>query len=150
LPLQEQYPPKLQNLLDLFDDLKDDDLRAEILIDYSKKFREVPPALAVRPFPHEHLVAFCESEAYLWVIPLPGDGWKFHFAVENPSGISARALAVILEETLTGASFKQIMSIPEDMVERVFRQNISMGKGLGLRSMVRTLQRMVVNAKGIT
>ncbi len=38
---------------------------------------------------------------------------------------------------------EQILAMPTDVVERVFRQNLSMGKGLGLRSMVQTLQAMV-------
>jgi sulfur transfer protein SufE len=56
--------------------------------------------------------------------------------VENPSGISAKALAAILDKTLSGADPAQVAEIPMDIVERIFRQNISMGKGMGLMSMV--------------
>ena len=65
--------------------------RAEMLIDYADRFVEVPPEVATRPFPPVHAAPRCESEAYVWAVDR-GDGTlKFHFAVENPQGLSAKA-----------------------------------------------------------
>jgi sulfur transfer protein SufE len=63
-----------------------------------------------------------------------------YFAVENPAGISAKALATILQKTLSGLRPAEIAAVTPDIVERIFRQNISMGKGMGLMSMVEMIR----------
>jgi cysteine desulfuration protein SufE len=65
---------------------------------------------------------------------------KLHFAVENPSGVSAKALAAILDKTLSGLPADEIAQVDCSIVERLFRQNISMGKGMGLMSMVEAVR----------
>ena len=71
---------------------------------------------------------------------------KFYFAVENPSGVSAKALAAILDKTLSGLPAKEIATVNCDIVEKIFRQNISMGKGMGLMSMVNAVQALARRA----
>jgi sulfur transfer protein SufE len=70
----------------------------------------------------------------------PDGRLDLHFAVENPSGVSARALAMILQKTISGLPASEIAEVDASIVERLFRQNISMGKGLGLMSMVQAVQ----------
>jgi cysteine desulfuration protein SufE len=131
---------KLNALLDLFAEYPDQAERTQLLLDYADKFRDVPAAVATRPFDQAALVPHCESEAYVWAVP-NGDGTlKLHFAVENPSGISAKALAVILDRSLSGLPAEEIATVDPDIVEKIFRQNISMGKGMGLMSMVQRVQ----------
>jgi cysteine desulfuration protein SufE len=60
----------------------------------------------------------------------------FHFAVENPQGISAKALAVLLGDTLSGAPPEQVAAVPQDIVYQVFGSELSMGKSMGLMGMV--------------
>jgi sulfur transfer protein SufE len=79
----------------------------------------------------------------------PDGTLKLHFAVENPSGISARALGAILDRTLSGLPPADIAQITPDIVEGIFRQNISMGKGMGLMSMVQAV-RSLANAAART
>lgn len=114
--------------------------RANLLIGFADKFKEVAPDVAARPFPRSHQVPQCESEAYVWATLQPDRTLKLDFAVENPSGISAKALAVILDSVYSGQPAEDILSLDSDIVERVFRQNISMGKGMGLKSMVLAAQ----------
>ena len=130
------YPERLQALLDVFATYSDTHERTQLLIDYARKFREVPAEVATRPFPPEHLVQHCESEAYAWAVPNPDGTLKLYFAVENPSGVSAKALAAILDKALSGLPAAEIARVDPEIVERLFRQNISMGKGMGLMSMV--------------
>jgi cysteine desulfuration protein SufE len=144
------YPEKLQDLLDAFAMFDDQSERAQMLIGYSDAFREVPPEVAKRPFSQSHLVPACESEAYAWAVPQSDGGLKLHFAVENPSGISARALATILDKTLSGLPPDEVARVTPDIVERIFRQNISMGKGLGLMSMVLAVRALAERAMGRT
>ncbi|MCC6991904.1 MAG: SufE family protein, partial [Acidobacteria bacterium] len=81
----------------------------------------------------------CESEAYAWAVPNADGTLKLHFAVENPSGVSAKALAAILDKALSGLPPAEIAKVDPEIVERLFRQNISMGKGMGLMSMVQSV-----------
>jgi sulfur transfer protein SufE len=142
----EQYPEKLRELLETFDSIRNLDERSSLLIDFAEGFKPVPASIASRPYPATHRVPFCESEAYVWGVPRPDGTLTFHFAVENPSGISARALAAILAKTLSGAPLRQAAAIGPEIVERIFRQNISMGKGMGLGGMVRMVQSLALQA----
>ena len=131
---------KLEGLLELFGQHSDPAERTELLLDYAGKFKEVPPEVATRPFDQSALVPHCESEAYVWAVPNADGTVKLHFAVENPSGVSAKALAAILDRTLSGLPAADIAKVEPEIVEQIFRQNISMGKGLGLMSMVQRVQ----------
>ncbi len=133
------YPPKLRETLEFFETLEDQNDRVNVLLDYANKFKEVPKEIAVRPFEKSHQVPQCESEAYVWAIQHSDGTLKYHFAVENPSGVSAKALAQILDETLSGEKPETIAQIDAEIIYTIFRQNISMGKGLGLMSMVQAV-----------
>jgi cysteine desulfuration protein SufE len=133
------YPGKLQDLLDTFAMFEAHD-RTNLLLDYADRFTEVPPEVARRPFDASHQVPQCESDAYVWAVKQPDGTLKLHFAVENPSGVSAKALAAILDRTLSGLTPAEIAEIDQEIVERIFRQNISMGKGMGLMSMVEAVR----------
>jgi cysteine desulfuration protein SufE len=138
-------PQKLQAVLDLFATFSDPADRTSLLLSYADQFKEVPREVATRPFGQEHLVPHCESEAYVWALRQPDGTLKLHFAVENPSGVSARALGAILDRSLSGLPPEQIAEVTPDIVEQIFRQNISMGKGMGLMSMVQAV-RSLANA----
>lgn len=122
-------PPKLQEILDdlaMFPDRAD---RIEALIGFSREYvhptaDEVPRSDAAR-------VPGCESEVFMAV----RDG-RFRFAVDNPQGVSAMALAVILYQGLEGLP----ANVPEDLVYEVFGKELSMGKSLGLTNMVRMVR----------
>ncbi len=134
------YPERLQALLDVFAGVTDTHERTQLLIDFARRFKDVPPEVATRPFGDDHLVKHCESEAYAWAVPNDDGTLKLHFAVENPSGVSAKALAAILDKALSGLPAAEIAKVDPEIVEKLFRQNISMGKGMGLMSMVLTVQ----------
>ena len=140
-------PERLRDVLAAFASISDPADRAALLIDFADQFRPVPPEVATPPYPANHLVPYCESEAYVW-LALQDDGTAaLHFAVENPSGISAKALASILTSTLSGLSPEEIEQVPADIVEQIFRQNISMGKGMGLMAMVQAVQALAKAAR---
>jgi cysteine desulfuration protein SufE len=142
----QDMPQKLKDLLETFEMFPDPSDRTAMLLSYSDRFREVPKEVATRPFPASHQVPQCESDAYVWALKQPDGTLKLYFAVENPSGVSARALAAILDRTLSGLPPSDIARVTPDIVERIFRQNISMGKGIGLMSMVQAVQALAKNA----
>jgi cysteine desulfuration protein SufE len=132
-------PEKLQQVVDMFQMFDPAD-RTDMLLGYADKFTDVPPAIATRPFARSHQIPQCESDAYVWAQKQADGTLNLYFAVENPSGISAKALAAILDKTLSGLPASEIATINTDIVEKIFRQNISMGKGMGLMSMVQAVQ----------
>jgi cysteine desulfuration protein SufE len=131
-------PDKLQQLVEMFQMFDQSD-RTDLLLSYADQFKDVPPSVATRPFAQSHQIPQCESDAYVWALKQADGTLQLYFAVENPSGVSAKALAAILDKTLSGLPASDIATVNTDIVERIFRQNISMGKGMGLMSMVQAV-----------
>lgn len=140
------FPARLQAVLETFATFADPMDRTNLLLSYADQYQEVPPSVATRPFAKDHLVPHCESEAYVWAVKQTDGTLKLYFAVENPSGISAKALAAILDRSLSGLPPAEIAVVTPDIVEQLFRQNISMGKGLGLMSMVQAVRALAASA----
>ena len=115
--------------------------RIDVLIGIADRFRGVPEALATRPYPDDRKVPACESEAYLWAQRRDDGTLDFHFAVENPQGISAKAMAVLLEEGLSGAPLEQVATLDGEIVYQVFGRELSMGKSMGLMGMVTMIRK---------
>jgi len=133
-------PARLDELLGDLDLLSDRSERIDALIGVAERFHDVPERIAKRPFSDQHKVPACESQAYVWAEPRPDGTLDFHFAVENPQGISARAMAVILGDTLSGAALDEVAEVPGDIVYRIFGRELSMGKSMGLMAMVSMVQ----------
>lgn len=129
-------PQKLAETLDLLASIPDRSERIQALIDYSDGYREAPAEVASRPFPEESRVPACESQAFVFPRLRPDGTLDFHFAVDNPQGISAMALAAILAETVSGAPLEQVAAISQDIVYPIFGKELSMGKTMGLMGMV--------------
>ena len=134
------FPAKLTELVDILALMPDRTARIDLLIGVADRFRDVPERIARRPYPKDRQVPACESEAYLWAEKTDRGRLKFHFAVENPQGISAKAMAVILDESLSGAPLEDIAEVSGDVVYDVFGRELSMGKSMGLMGMVAMVQ----------
>ncbi|MFQ5737418.1 MAG: SufE family protein [Acidobacteriota bacterium] len=135
-----EYPAKLERILENFRLLQDRSQRIEVLISMADRFKTVPGHIAERPFPEENRVKSCESEAYVFTEELPDHTLRFHFAVENPQGISAMAIAVLLDRGLSGQPLDQVAKVPYDIVFEIFGNELSTGKGLGLTGIVSMVQ----------
>ena len=131
----DNLPNPLAQMLEELDSL-DRVERTQYLIELSDDFVEVPDTIATRPFPENRRVPKCESEAFVWAQDQADGTLKFHYAVENPLGISARAMGAILDETMSGQPLDQVANVPPDIVHRIFGRQLSMGKGEGLAAMV--------------
>ncbi len=128
-------PKRLENTVASLEALERGD-RIQMLVDMGRRFRPVPERIAMRPYPKERQVPGCESEAYVWAEPNADGTLTYHFAVENPQGISAMALSAILADTVSGAPLDSIADIPADIIYRIFGRELSMGKSLGLIGIV--------------
>jgi cysteine desulfuration protein SufE len=146
-----EIPEKLARTLEALAMVPDRGERIQLLIDIADRFEEVPPRIARRPFSTLNEVPACESQAYMFEERRPDGTINFHFAVENPQGISAKALAVILDESLSGAPPEQVAAIPQDLIYQIFGNELSMGKSMGLMgmvSMVKAAGKRVAEARG--
>jgi cysteine desulfuration protein SufE len=128
---------RIEQLLIELRAIEDRDLRFELLIELAQKFKEVPASMVSRPFSAQNKVPACESDAFAFAYKDSDNNVHFEYAVENPQGISAKALAVILKENLSGYSAEEISKVDEQMVNDIFGKTISMGKGQGLMGMIR-------------
>lgn len=138
--MPDNYPDRLKDMLADFAFVTTRSDRAEMLIGLAERFQPVPARIAAAPYPEDHRVPFCESEAFVWAEPQPDGTLKFHFAVENPQGLSAMAMATLLDDTLSGAPVEQVAQVTPDIVYQLFGSEISMGKGQGLMGMVSMVQ----------
>lgn len=117
--------------------------RIDYLISLSDRFVEVPSSVQARPWPAAARVPGCESEVFAFAVPRSDRTLDFHFAVDNPQGLTAKAWAAILAEGLSGRPLDEILAIPTDVVYAVFGRELSMGKNLGLAAMLGTIQNLV-------
>ena len=131
-----------QKLADVVADFQfvDRGMRAEMLIEYADRFVEVPASIATRPFPEASRAPRCESDAYVFPVDQPDGTMHFYFAVENPQGLSAKAWAVVLEETCSDTPLEQVVRVPQDVIFELYGRNLSMGKGQGLIGMLDMVQ----------
>lgn len=134
-----QYPEELHELLEIIRESPITD-RNEILLDYSDRFEGVPEHIATRPYPESHRVVECESDVFVFTERGDNDVVNFYIAVENPQGVSSRALSAILSENLNGVPLAKIESIPETLVFELFGRNVSMGKGAGMMGIIKLLK----------
>jgi len=143
LSAEAELPQELAELAELAESLSGLDRveRVEALIALAESYREVPVRVASRPFAEHNRVPACESQAYVFAQPRPDGSLDFYFAVENPQGVSAKALAAILARTLSGVSPEAVTMVPREIVERLFGRELSMGKALGLTGMLLAVQR---------
>ena len=138
-------PEKLQDFIDTISLLPEENERINILIDYAEKFKEVPPEIAQKPYPEKNKVPFCESGAYVWTKMQPDNTLKLYFAVENPQGISAKALAAILDKTLSGEKPQNLINLSEEIVNQIFGQSLSLRKNMGLTGIIHMIKRDAKN-----
>jgi cysteine desulfuration protein SufE len=148
MPEKAELPEKLTQTIEALSLVADRSERIQTLIDIAERFEEVPPQIARRPFSSLNEVPACESEAYVFEERRPDGALAFHFAVENPQGISAKALAVILEDTLSGAPPEQVAAVEPDIIYQIFGPELSMGKSMGLMGMVGMVQAAAKKAVG--
>src|SRR5205085_1683297 len=114
--------------------------RIQYLISLAESFKPPPEEIAKKPFPEDRRVPGCESEAFEFSVPRADGTRDYYFAVQNPQGVSAMALAEILHETISGARPEEIAAIPDDVIYQIFGNELSMGKSMGLMGMVRMVK----------
>lgn len=136
------YPETLAEVVEDMESIADRGERTEYLIEFADRFDEVkvPPEVATPPYSAQHRAPSCESEAFVWAFDQPDGTLKFYFDVLNPQGLSAKAMSVILGETLSGQPVEQVAKVSTDIVLRIFGRELSMGKNAGLMGIISLVQ----------
>ncbi len=119
-----------------FSSIEDNNERADLLIEDDESFKQGTEDIATTPYPENRKVPGCESDVFIFTRP-DGEGFKFYFGIENPQGISAMALAAIIDETLSGVTSSGLSEVDDQFVHTLFGKQLSMGKGQGLTNMIR-------------
>ncbi len=131
-------PEKLQEIIEVLEFTSDRNERYQLLIDFADRFKPVKEEIASKPYPESHRVPSCESQAFVFAEERPDGLLNFHFAVENPNGISAKAISAIMQEVASGAPLDQILAIEPDVVFKFFnRDQLGMARSEGLRGIVK-------------
>jgi cysteine desulfuration protein SufE len=140
------YPQRLRKLLESWQQLSDQNQRIEALVAYAQRYPSLESQSGESLPDAQHLVPGCESQVYVWSEPSQGNRRRLRFRVDNPSGISSMALAVLLDETLSEEDPEAVQSVDEGFVYDLFGRELSMGKGMGLVNMVRMAKRELLRA----
>ncbi len=127
-------PTKLQEYLDTLAMFPDRQDRIETLIGFAYEYKH--PTGEAFPRDEKSKVPGCESEVYVRLTKTE-DRFSFGYAVDNPQGISAMAMAAILTAGLENCTVQEINAIDDQIVFEIFGNELSMGKNLGLTNMLR-------------
>lgn len=141
MTVSSSIPEKLQDILDVFEMNPDRSNRYQLLIDFAEKFKPVSEKVVPRPYPESHRVPSCESQAFVFAEKRPDGLLNFHFAVENPNGISAKAVSAIMQDVASGASFDEILAIDPEIIFKFFsRDQLGIARSEGLRGIIKLVK----------
>lgn len=135
-PERPELPERLRDLLDMFAMLEDRHERVQALIGLADSFEQPPAHIASPPYPESARVPNCESEVFAFAEPLENGRLRYWFAIENPQGVSAMAMAKVIDDTLSGEDPESVLRVPTDFFYALFGRELSMGKSAGLMGMV--------------
>lgn len=139
-PARATLPERLRMMVEMFALMDDRQDRVQTLIGLADQYERAPLEVAAPPYSESARVPNCESEVFAFAAPLDTGALRYHFAVENPQGVSAMALARIIDETLSGEEPPLVLSVPPDVVHSIFGRELSMGKTAGLMGMIQMVQ----------
>lgn len=131
---------------EIVEELRDADRqeRIELLIDLAKNLPPLPDRLS--QFKDEaHRVPECQSPVFLFV-EIEGDRVALHAdaPIEAPT---VRGFVAILVEGLDGATVEEVLSVPNDLIQRTGMPEIlGMQRVSGLQGVLRRLKAQVARA----
>lgn len=140
---REVIPANLQEQLDILDMFPDRADRIQTLIEVADQYRAIPESEIPKPYPEERRVPGCETEVFIFDAPKDHD-WPCLVAVQNPQGISAMALAVMLSKGMKGASLGELEALSGELVYKIFGRELSMGKSMGLTNTLEMMKRAAI------
>ncbi len=118
----------------------DDDLRLELLLDYSRRLPALPPEYEARKAAGENRVPECMTPVYLWMDAEDG-GLHIHVDVAEEAPTVKGILSIVVD-AYEGAPPEEAERLPDDLLERLCLTNvIRMNRALGLRAITGRIRR---------
>ncbi|KAH9300903.1 hypothetical protein KI387_012486, partial [Taxus chinensis] len=134
----DQLPPKLQNIVKLFEGVSEPRSKYEQLMHYGKKLNPLAKEFQTR----ENKVEGCVSQ--VWVRAFLDDN-KVYFEAESDS-VLTKGLAALLVEGLSGCSPAEILGVPPDFVHRLgLQQSLTPSRNNGFLNMLKLMQRKALH-----
>lgn len=127
---------RLNQFLEDLESITDIESRSDFLIETASRYQPLSESIAPRPYPNKNQIPGCESKVYLFPTQLAQGRVKLNFAVENPHGISAKAMGVILDECLSGAAPEEFAQLDVEILTKIFGSALTMGKDQGLKNLI--------------
>jgi cysteine desulfuration protein SufE len=136
--LLEQYPPKLAEILSLFQGVDAQDRNA-MLLEFAEQLpRPTPELLRESPVPGQK-VHECMTPVVLWA-KREGDGITFFADIPDESP-TIQAVASILIQGLDGLTPEEIASTPDHFPEIIFAGSPG-ARAFGMRGVLHQMQRL--------
>uniref|UniRef100_A0A0C9QLU8 TSA: Wollemia nobilis Ref_Wollemi_Transcript_26037_1535 transcribed RNA sequence n=1 Tax=Wollemia nobilis TaxID=56998 RepID=A0A0C9QLU8_9CONI len=130
----EELPPKLLNIVKLFETVAEPRSKYEQLLHYGKKMSPLPKEFQTR----ENKVEGCVSQ--VWVRAYLNDN-KVYFEADSDS-VLTKGLAALLVEGLSGCSPAEILAVTPDFVHRLgLKQSLTPSRNNGFLNMLKLMQR---------
>lgn len=140
--------PKLEEIIETFQTL-DREMRLELLLDYSKKLPPLPEKHQAARDAGLHRVPECMTPVFLWV-EVEGDVVHLHVDVAEEAP-TVKGYLSILVHALDGASAREILEIPNDLLHRFGLAGvIRMNRALGLSAILARIKHETREAAGLT
>lgn len=140
MSLLERSEIGFAKLVESFRLLKDEAERLMMLIEFASCYVDPPPAIASRPYPAECKLDSCDCDVYFWAVPREDGRLDFYFAVDCAEGVSAKAFAVILSRSLSGAELAHISQLPVETVSTIFGDLVAPHKKVTLEAMLEAVR----------
>jgi cysteine desulfuration protein SufE len=137
---------RLQEIIDTFQSV-DDDLRLELLLDYSRRLPPLPQRYYAERDAGLNRVPECMTPVFLWV---ECDGQQIHLhadvAEESPT---VQGLLAIIVDACDGAHAADVVDLPHDLLHQLgLGEQIRMTRAVGLAAIVERIRREVEHAAG--
>lgn len=130
----EKIPPKLHDIVKLFEGVSEPRSKYEQLMHYGKKLKPLAKEFQTK----ENKVEGCVSQ--VWVRAFLDDN-KVYFEADSDS-VLTKGLAALLVEGLSGSSPAQILGVTPDFVHRLgLKQSLTPSRNNGFLNMLKLMQR---------
>lgn len=137
--MNAQAPPRLAEILDLFNSV-DEEMRLELLLDYSKKLPPIPDRLAEQRDAGMNRVPECMTPVFLWIEGEPGE-LHIHVDVAEEAPTVKGILGVIVT-AFDGGTAEELQEIPLDLVNRLgLGGQIRMNRAMGVSAIINRVRR---------
>ena len=130
---------RLQDIIDTFS-AADDELRLELLLDFSEKLPPLPERLHEQREAGVNRVRECQVPVFLW-IEQEDDGVHIHADVAEEAP-TVKGILAILCQAYEGAKPDEVANVPDDLLQQLrLDKQIRMTRMIGITGMLGRIRR---------